>query len=270
MNLYDYGQGSVWKNVYVYKREGYKTSVTDYHEHDFYEINLILSGNVKILLSDCFEECCDNRIVLTEPHTPHYVTCRSDTLYSRIYLLFTKDFISNFLPEWERLSRVFGENGAVVALSPSQTAQIRHTIEDIDGQKSELGKKLLIYYLLLQITEMRENESVTREKNPPYLMKAIAYMEENYSEHIVAENLAKKLYVGRTTLMTEFKRRIGCTVNDYLTDCRLKNAVKLLATGETVERTAEKCGFSDSSGLTRAFKRKYHCAPKQYLKNLHG
>lgn len=266
MNLYDYGQGSVWENIYVCKREGYKTSVTDYHEHDFYEVNLILSGNVKILLDDCFEECCENRIVLTRPNTPHYVTCRSDTLYSRIYLLFTEDFVSDFLPDWESLSRVFGDSGAVVALSPSHTAKIRQIIEEIERQKSELGKKLLVYYLLVQITELKENEHVTREKKTSYLMKAIAYIEENYSEHIVAEDLAKKLYVGRTTLMTEFKRQIGCTLNDYLTDCRLKNAVKLLADGETVERTAEKCGFSDSSGLTRAFKRKYHCAPKQYLK----
>ena len=270
MDLYNHGKGEAWDNLFVFTREGDTTSVTDYHEHDFYEINLILSGNVKILLNDFFEECCENRIVLTKPDTPHYVTCCSDTLYSRIYLLFTEEFVADFLPEWKKLSRIFGENGSVVALSPAQTAQIRQIIEDIERQRSELGKKLLVYYLLLRIAEIRENESATREKKPLYLMKAIAYIEENYSEHIVAENLAKKLYVGRTTLMTEFKKLIGCTLNQYLTDCRLKNAVRFLAGGESVESTAEKCGFSDSSGLTRAFKRKYNCAPKQYLKDYSG
>lgn len=48
-DLYDYGFKKVWNDVFIAHREGYYTSVTDYHEHDFYEINLILSGNVKIL-----------------------------------------------------------------------------------------------------------------------------------------------------------------------------------------------------------------------------
>ena len=265
--MYDFGQENAWDKVFVYRREGYKTSVTDYHEHKFYEINLIVSGNVKILLGDCFEECRESRLVLTAPDTPHYITCRPDTLYRRVYLAFTEDFVSHFLPEWGDISRVFGDNGAIVALSPSQTIRIRQIIEEVEQQKTELGKRLLIYYLLLQIAELGENERVTHEKKPAFLMRAIAYIEENYSERIVAEELAKRLYVGRTTLMTEFKKSIGCTVNEYLTDCRLKNAVKLLEDGETVEQTAERCGFSDSSGLTRAFKRKYNCAPKQYIRH---
>jgi len=267
MEIYNYGKKYDWDKVLVYRREGYTTSVTDYHEHSFYEINLILSGNFKILLSDHFEESCESRIVLTRPGTPHYVTCRPDTLYSRVYLLFTEEFVSGFIPEWGELSEIFGENGRVVALSPSQTAAIKEMIEEIEAEKTELGKRLLVCYLLLKLAELREKSGVRREKNPAYIMRAMAYIEENYAERIVAEELARRLYIGRTTLMTEFKRRIGCTFNEYVTDCRLKNAVKLLEAGETVERAAEKCGFSDSSGLTRAFKRKYRCAPKQYLKN---
>ena len=41
-DIYDYGFGTVWSDVHVSYREGYYTSVTDYHEHSFYEINLIL------------------------------------------------------------------------------------------------------------------------------------------------------------------------------------------------------------------------------------
>jgi hypothetical protein len=47
---YDHGYGSLWQDVLVYRREGFTTSVADYHEHEYYELNLILSGNVRILL----------------------------------------------------------------------------------------------------------------------------------------------------------------------------------------------------------------------------
>ena len=85
---YDFGFGRVWDSVHVERRSGYSSSVTDYHMHDFYEINLILSGNVKILLKDRFEEGLENRIVITRPGSAHFIACNPDTLYSRMYLVF--------------------------------------------------------------------------------------------------------------------------------------------------------------------------------------
>ena len=73
--IYDHGFGETWNDVFVHLREGYYTSVTDYHEHDFYEINLILSGNVRILLGDRSEQGAGKCMVLTRPNTPHYISC---------------------------------------------------------------------------------------------------------------------------------------------------------------------------------------------------
>ena len=113
-DIYDYGFGVEWNDVLVTRRDGFYTSVTDYHEHDFYEINLILSGNVKILMKNRFEEGTQNRIVLTPPQTPHYISCKSDVMYSRLYLVFTRSFISNYFPEYDLLFSTFGKNGKVV------------------------------------------------------------------------------------------------------------------------------------------------------------
>ena len=66
--------------------------------------------------------------------------------------------------------------------------------------------------------------------------------------------------------MTEFKKHIGSTLGNYLTICRLKNAIQFLSDNDTLEYTAEKCGFSDSSGLIRAFKKHFNTTPYQYIK----
>ena len=75
-NMYDYGYGKLWNDVHVERRSGYSTSVTDFHKHSFYEINLILSGNIKILLQDRFEEGTENKIVSPDPvlHTLYHVS----------------------------------------------------------------------------------------------------------------------------------------------------------------------------------------------------
>ena len=264
-DLYDYGFGTVWQDVYVCEREGYATSVTDYHEHDFYEINLILSGNVKILLRGHSEKGCENRIVLTRPGTPHYISCAPDTLYRRLYLIFTHEFAANYLPEWQELSLVFGERGAVLIVTPEETVFFKDLIEQIETQTSPFRKRLLIYLLLSHLAEHAKEETRESASVPSYIFEAISYLETHYAEKLTATDLARVLHIGRTTLMTEFKKYTGKTLGNYLTGCRLKNALRFLRDGQTLEYTSEQCGFSDSSGLIRAFRRFYGTTPHRYL-----
>lgn len=267
-DAYGHGFGDVWKDVYVHSREGYSTSVTDYHEHGFYEINLILSGNVKILLGDRSEEGTENRIVLTRPKTPHYIACKADTLYSRLYLNFSDEFVADRIDEWQQLSAVFGEKGAVVTVTKEATEEIRLMIEQIRSEEKPFRQRLLIYFLLSRISELAGTDERRANPIPPYIVEVLAYLEKNYSEKILASELAKRLHVGRTTLMTEFKKHTGRTLGEYLTHCRLKNAIRLLREGRTLEYTAEACGFSDSSGLIRGFRRIYGTTPRQYLETV--
>ena len=264
---YDYGFGQVWKTVHVERRSAYVSSVTDYHKHNFYEINLILSGNVKILLKDTFEEGTENRMVLTRPNTPHFISCHPDTLYSRLYLVFTDAFIANCFSEWQQLSQVFGKNGTILTLSQEDTEKFKQMIEQIERENSALGQRLLVYYLLLKISD-RFPKALKTTDTPSYIFDALTYLEKHYAEKINLTDLAESLYVGRTTLMTEFKRYTQSTPGEYLTKCRLRNSIPLLLQKQTVEYTAEKCGFSDSSGFIRAFKRHYGTTPYKYLKSI--
>ena len=263
---YDFGFGTVWQNAYVQQKDGYATSVTDYHEHDFYEINLILSGNVKILLSDRSEEGTEERVVLTRPGTPHYIACRPDTLYSRLYLVFTDAYVADFLPEWDRLSRIFGETGTILTISLQECQTLKEDMLRIGEEKDAFRQRLLICYLLSRLSDLTETESRAAHKIPPYVMEALGYLEAHYAERLTALTLAKRLHIGRTALMTEFKRHIGSTVTEYLTRVRLRHATQLLRAGNTLEVTAPLCGFSDSSSLTRSFKKQYGAPPKAYLR----
>lgn len=265
--LYDYGFGKVWENVHIIRRARYYSSVTDYHKHDFYEINLVLSGNIKILLKDSIDEGNKNRIVLTRPNTPHFITCNPDTLYSRIYLVFTDEFIADYLPNWQQLSAVFGKNGTVLTIDQEQTEIFKNLIENIEKEEDLFGKRLLIYYLLLKIFN-KYPATLKNKKAEPYIFGALTYIENHYTEKIDFTKLAKQLYIGRTTLMTEFKAYTGNTLGEYLTKCRIKNAIPLLKQKNTIEYAAEKCGFSDSSGFIRAFKRIHKTTPYKYVKNL--
>ena len=261
---YDREYPTQWQNVFVKFREGYRSPVADFHEHDYYEINLILSGNVNVLLENQANEGLQSRIVLTKPYTPHFVTCKADTLYSRLYLLFEESFIADYVPEWSQLNKLFGDGGRVVTLSPEQRDFCKQTIRRIESETNSMRQKLLILYLLSYIGECIDH-ATTPSVTPPYILDALSYIEEHYQEKITAAHLAQRLYVGRTTLMTAFKQYTGNTLNNYIIECRLKNAIEMLTHGYTEQETAEACGLGDSSGLIRCFKRIFGVTPRQYI-----
>ena len=260
---YDHGYGTDWKDLFIQYRKGFFTSVSDFHKHDFYEINLILSGNIKILLADKTEQGTQNRIVLTRPGTPHYISCNSDTLYSRLYLLFSEDFVAEYVPEWHKLVSVFGTTGRIITITEEQTAFCKELIDRLQTESDRFRQRLMILYLLSYLGEFAQEDA--SETIPHYIMKALTYMEEHYREKIVASDLAKALFVSRTTLMTDFKKHTGTTLNRYLVNCRLKQTIKLLRQGIPEYEVAEKCGFSDSCSLIRCFKKQFGMTPRQYL-----
>ena len=64
-----------------------------------------------------------------------------------------------------------------------------------------------------------------------------------------------------------FKKEIGLTPLQYLTDKRLENAANHLAMsggGGNISEIAHQCGFSEPLYFSRLFKRKYGVAPRDY------
>lgn len=263
--LTKYGFGVQWSDIRTDFYEGYYPNMTDYHMHEYYEISLIISGNVNILLNDSMEHSTGSKVVLLRPFTPHYIYCEPDILYKRRNVLFSPDFISDYIPEWQELLSVFRENGSVLTLSEEKCAEYLRLIDSIEKENDRFRKKLILLYFISLIADNMQAESNFTEL-PIFVTKALSYISTHYSEKVVAADLAEKLGVGRTTLMSSFKKYTGTTLNEYLARCRLKNAVAELKKGRTVGETAEICGFTDAPNLIRCFKRHFGTTPVKYIK----
>ena len=262
------GYTHTWKHCKVSLAEGYESVMMDFHSHDFYEISLILSGTVKSLLRDRSLEGSESRLVLTAPRMPHLMYLTAPGLYSRINLSFSREFLEGYVPEWGRLSKLFGKNGSILPLSESERELCREKLLAIRDETDLFRKRLRILEFLSYVTEFdSEEEEELRDTAPPFIMEALAYIDAHFSEKIVAEELARRLGVCRTTLMTSFRTHTGTTLGQYVTQTRLGNAVRLLREGLSQERVAEQVGFGNGGGLIRAFRHAYGVTPKQYMKS---
>ena len=254
-----------WNDCQVDCYEGYRSQMLDFHAHDYYEISLILSGYVKVFVSDHIQEGTQSCIVLSSPKTPHFIYRDPDSFYSRINLLFSHEFLADYVPEWEHLRSVFGSGGRVRSLSSNQAALCKEKMLEIQRESEPFRRRLLILCLLSHLSELFGEDANASSELPHFVTGALTYIGEHYAEKILAEDLAWHLGVGRTTLMTSFKKYTGSTLGDYLMRCRVKNATRLLRAGMTEQSSAEACGLGDACGLIRAFKRCYNMTPKQYL-----
>jgi len=236
--------------------------------HEFYEISIIISGNVNVLLKDTVESGSQPKVVLLRPFTPHYIYCEPNVLYNRTNIVFSADFLSLYVPECQNLLKVFPHNGCVSKITPEQAEKYTAIAKKIEKETSTFRKRILLLYLLSLISDEMQ-EKYDTFKVPQYITEALSYISKNYSKRIVAVELADHLGIGRTTFMTSFKKFTGVTLTEYINDCRLKNAILALQSGETVQKVAEECGFGDACNMIRCFKRSLGMTPKKYIKNFY-
>ena len=91
----NYGFGKSWSDPYIDEYEGREPRMSDYHKHDYYELSLILSGEVRVLMPGTSSVGSMPRVVLSPPGIPHYVTFTGEALYKRINIVFSKKFLSD-------------------------------------------------------------------------------------------------------------------------------------------------------------------------------
>ena len=258
------GYKSQWVDFNVNRYEGYQPNMSDYHMHEYYEISLIISGKVKVLLPDAVYDGISSRILLTAPMTAHLVVCEPTMLYKRINILFSYDFIANYVPEWRQLLGVFGKNGRVITIDSKQTERFVGMAEDFDAETDKFRKRLLLMLMLSQMLDISGSDDEVEEP-PAFVSEVLLYIQDNFHNRILAADLAWRVGVGRTTLMTAFKKYTGSTLNGYITDCRLKYAISLLYQGATQQAAATASGFGDACNMIRAFRRRFGMTPGKYV-----
>ena len=160
---------------------------------------------------------------------------------------------------------VFGERGAEIHLSASRAEEIAELLHKVNNEQSLFRKRLLIFYIISLFSDFKKlpDEAI---KLPQFISEAIDYINAHYTEKFKAESLAWHLNIGRTTLLTSFKKHIGLTMNSYLIKCRIHHAVILLKQGKSEPEVAETVGFGDSANMIRTFKRELGITPMKYIK----
>ena len=89
---------------------------------------------------------------------------------------------------------------------------------------------------------------------------------DNYKTKITISDICDDIGCSKSTLITCFKKEYGTTVNTYITNVRLSEAVNMLKSGErNIGEIASETGFSDQSYFSKVFSARYGIPPSEYI-----
>jgi transcriptional regulator GlxA family with amidase domain len=91
-------------------------------------------------------------------------------------------------------------------------------------------------------------------------------MQDRYGEQLALEEIGRPVGLTPFQLIGLFKQAIGLTPHAYLTQVRLKAAIREMRRGAGIVQAALAAGFYDQSALTNHFKRAYGITPLQWVR----
>lgn len=173
------------------------------------------------------------------------------------------------------LTSLLGQNGNVLSLSSQEQGELSDLLTRGEQAKEFLGfggdlhEELALIQIVLHLTPLfleRQGECTSTLSVNQRIAPILKFMEENAAEPLSLDELSARFYVSKHYLCRLFKEQTGVTVVEYLVQCRMEKACRLLEQGHSVQRAGELSGFSDNSHFIRTFGSRMGTSPGRYAK----
>ena len=243
------------------------------HNHDFYEMNIVLRGNGTHKIEDASMSVRSGDVFVIPPNTVHSY-CDTENL-DVYHVLFHQDFIyenshegahvPGFLQliEIEPHLRQNFPGKMFLHLSPRKLQELETELKFIEDNneldnenmfllKKHAALKILYWLSYLLYNQLHSEEKTTANKHEQAILKALEYIHVNYGEKITIDTLCKKVYLSRSTFLRSFAQMCGEPPMEYLQKYRCRKAEDMIKNTEfSKTEIAHLCGFYDLSHMER-------------------
>lgn len=123
-----------------------------------------------------------------------------------------------------------------------------------------------IYSFIGDIIEDIEKRESKKEDSVSAIYKGIIYIEENFRNDILINEVAQLCNVSESTFRRKFLKRYGMSPHDYIDNLKVQKAKELLESGMyTVKEVADFLNFYDTSHFNKFFKKHCGITPSLYI-----
>ncbi len=218
----------------------------------------IKTGNITIQLPR-------DHAVIIDCHIAHEYFSQADS-WDFLWIHFNGSAITTMF------EAIYPDN-SVCAINMEYTDNFRSKITSaidkiiINDIKTYIDISLKLHSLLnsMYCASLKKEEINQKKDAAEEIKTVIAFIENNYSEPIMIDDMINLIHISKYHFIRRFKRTMGVTPYHYLTNYRITAAKTMLrTTSKTVAEIAELCGFSDTSNFITQFKKQTGQKPLEY------
>ena len=266
--------------TFAHKISRCATSSYAAHEHDFYELIYVVSGEVEFFVDGQVCAIGPGTLLTFPPGLRHGVLVRTNAPYERYTLHFDPKCLSvdrrllllSSLPDG-LTSLGAGEPGEAVIWREMEHSGILQTMEAMEALQYmdvELASRLVPVYVEAALAALLARPAGEKHRNREQDIRAssqqreiIAWVEQHYTEPITLESLAERFFLSKGHLNSLFRQATGVTVKAYVQTKRLNHVHMLLAAGVPAAQAASRTGFGDYTTFYRAYVRAFGQTPSE-------
>ena len=197
------------------------------HEiHSHYEIIYYIDGDATFISGDDSVKLEKRTLIFVPKGCFHNFKIKHQNKYVRLTVSF---------PDLPILTTVFNElNGIVI----SREGQIIKHAENIIKNMTEpyfVAQGLSVFASFLSMMSeltKQQRAPVKTQGQKSIASQCLAFIDEHFTENITVDELAKKYFVSKSFLFSEFKGAFGISIHKYVTQRRMIYANKLLSEGK--------------------------------------
>lgn len=239
------------------------------HVHRAMELGLTLSGDGVVRISDNSFSIHRGSLFLFNANEPHQIISTIQEGVKIAYLQVNNSFCSEYVSCFRNLELL--KNDLSVYLPPDRRREITGLMvsslqdyfaepDDLYGLKCicsicQLYSRLLSYVPYRQLTEAAYH---AKNKKMARLSRITEYIQNNYSDKITLEELARRENVTKTYLSHFIHDNLNMTFQEYVSSMRFERALSLIRnTTMCLTDISVVSGFSDVKYLSRMLERNF-------------
>lgn len=232
------------------------------HWHDFYEIELIISGSGSYIIDGVEQKIEKNMLFFMTPVNFHEVVTAGTQVFT---LMFTGEICDrNIL---FRLSTVFNSNS--VMLSDDDAQYLSTIMHELNLASSENDDEYSFYLLNSILGKICRTCNTHKHGYMSKVQKAMLYVQNNFRNDMGLADVAADVGVTPSYMSSIFLKECGVNFKEYLSTIRYDYAKKLLEySNMTITDICFESGFCDYANFERHFKERFSVSPTQYRKEI--
>lgn len=229
------------------------------HLHEELTITAIKKGSLTLIFNDTSITVKPNEIAIINSQIPHSATTNEKSKDGYVLYL-KKDYLKN-------LDFNFSSAFELIKNKNIYKSFVKLCDCLLDIKVSLIEKEEKLYLFCLAFFSFEQTEQNYKEESI-LAINIKKYLDENYLEEFILDELALKFDLTVVHLIRVFKKEFGLPIHSYILNKKVHLAKELLPSNISISQIAQNSGFFDQSHLNRSFKRIFQITPKEYQKNI--